>query len=137
MIRTMRWSSKRALGATGAVLALGLLGAAGNPSPLAQTSGGMWEVSGAPGNVVVRQCISDTRVLAQFEHRRESCPRTVISQARDTVVLQYNCPSGGFGRSEVRVLTPRSLRIDTQGISGGLPFHYVIQARRAGDCSAH
>jgi hypothetical protein len=26
------------------------------------------------------------------------------------------------------------LRISTQGISGGLPFNYVLQARRIGDC---
>jgi len=33
-------------------------------------------------------------------------------------------------------VTPRSLRLDTQGISDGLPFHYVAQARRVGDCPA-
>jgi hypothetical protein len=33
------------------------------------------------------------------------------------------------------VLTPRSLRIATQGISGGLPFNYVLQARRVDDCA--
>jgi len=26
------------------------------------------------------------------------------------------------------------MRIDTQGISGNLPFHYQLHARRVGDC---
>jgi len=48
--------------------------------------------------------------------------------------INYNCADGGFGRSAVTLLTPRSLTIDTQGISGGLPFHYKLYARRMGDC---
>ena len=28
-----------------------------------------------------------------------------------------------------------ALRIGTQGISGGLPFNYVLQAHRVGDCA--
>lgn len=101
--------------------------------PLAQIPGGLWEVSGPSATEPVRQCMA-VRTVTQFEHRGESCPWTVISQNGHTTVLQYNCPSGGFGRSEVTVITPRSLRIATQGISGGLPFNYVVQARRIGDC---
>jgi hypothetical protein len=33
------------------------------------------------------------------------------------------------------LITPRSIRIETQGISGDLPFNYVLQARRVGDCA--
>jgi hypothetical protein len=128
---------KRVAVAMMAMFALVGLAAAGAPSPLSNTKGGLWEVSGAPGGRVIRQCVKDTRVLAQFEHRSQSCPRTQLRSAGDTVVFQYNCPRGGFGQSEVTVLTPRSLRIDTQGISEGLPFHYVVQARRVGDCLAH
>jgi hypothetical protein len=32
------------------------------------------------------------------------------------------------------VITPRSLRISTQGISDNLPFNYLLQARRVGEC---
>jgi len=32
------------------------------------------------------------------------------------------------------LITPRSLRIDTQGISDNLPFHYQLYARRVSDC---
>ena len=109
---------------------------AATPLPrLTQIPGGLWEVSGVSGAAPVRQCMA-VRTVTQFEHRGEACPRAVISQNGDTTIFQYNCPSGGFGRSEVTVITPRSLRIDTQGISGGLPFHYVLQARRIGECAS-
>jgi hypothetical protein len=118
----------------GLMIAAASLLTAATPLPrLAQIPGGLWEVSGVPGTAPVRQCMA-LRTVTQFEHRSEACPRALISQSGDTTVFQYNCPSGGFGRSEVTVITPRSLRIDTQGISGGLPFHYVLQARRLGEC---
>ena len=114
------------------------LAAAGQPSALAQTRGGLWEVGGAPGAAKpILQCIPDTRVLAQFEHRGRACPRTVITDAGTNATIEYNCGSSGFGSSRITVLTPRSLRIETQGISKGLPFNYVIQARRVGDCRFH
>jgi hypothetical protein len=128
---------RRIVIASAAVATLVMLVAAGQSSALAGTSGGLWEVSGLPGGRAVRQCIANTRLLAQFEHRRESCPQTVIGGSGDATVVQYNCPSGGFGRSDVKLLTPRSLRIETQGISGGLPFHHVLQARRMGECPRH
>ena len=53
-----------------------------------------------------------------------------------STVIQYSCPGGGFGRSTLTMITPRSLRIETQGISDNLPFNYVLQARRVGDCPA-
>ena len=114
------------------------LAAAAQPSALAQTRGGLWEVDGAPGVAKpILQCIPDTRVLAQFEHRGQACPRTVIANAGTNATIEYNCGSSGFGSSRITVLTPRSLRIETQGISKGLPFNYVIQARRVGDCRFH
>jgi hypothetical protein len=128
---------KRTALLSAAVAGLVALGGAQNPSALATTSGGYWEVIGVPGSGPIRQCIGNTRPLTQFEHRRETCQRTTISDSADRAVVEYVCPSGGFGRSEVTVLTPRSLRVETQGISGGLPFHYVLQARRLGECSAH
>jgi hypothetical protein len=115
-----------------------MLAAAGQPSALSQTAGGLWEVTGAPGSSQpIRQCVADTRQLAQFEHRGLPCPRTILSDSGVNAVIQYNCAASGFGTSKVTVITPRSLRIETQGISGGLPFNYVIQARRVGSCSVH
>ena len=105
------------------------------PSALKQIAGGVWEVSGAPGSQApVRQCVPDVQTLAQFEHRTRNCSRTVLSDSGTSTVISYRCGPADFGQSEVDVVTPRSLRIATQGISGQLPFNYVIQARRVGDC---
>jgi len=130
----MRFGRFLAIGAAGVGVAL-LLGAAARPAALAQAAPGLWEVTGVPAmKAPIRQCFGDLLALAQFEHRNESCSRRVIRDAASSTTVEYNCPGGGFGRSEIGLITPRSLRIETQGISGGLPFHYVIQARRMGDC---
>jgi len=114
------------------------LAAAAQPSALAQTQAGLWEISGAPGaKTALRQCIADVSSLALFEHRGRHCSPKVISSSANSVVIQYSCSRSDFGRSQVDVITPRSLRIDTQGISGGLPFGYVLQARRIDDCPGH
>jgi hypothetical protein len=109
--------------------------AATAPSALANVSGGLWEVTGAPGvNAPVRQCVADVLALAQFEHRGKNCSRSVVSDRDGSEVISYSCGGAGFGRSQVDVITARSLRISTQGISDQLPFNYVLQARRIGDC---
>ena len=109
--------------------------AASGPSALEQIAGGLWEMSGAPGSQApIRQCIADVQMLAQFEHRARNCTRTVLDDNGTTTVISYRCGPSDFGQSQVNVITPRSLRIATQGISGQLPFNYVIQARRVGDC---
>jgi hypothetical protein len=105
------------------------------PAALAESSGGLWEISGAPdGKGLQRLCVGDTAVLAQFEHRAQMCTRLVISDTPPSAVIHYTCAGGGFGRSKMTLITPRSIRIETQGISDNLPFNYVIQARRVGDC---
>ncbi len=115
-----------------------LLGAAVQPSALAQTSPGLWEIAGLPNaGTAVRQCVADTASLARVEHRGLSCTQVVIRDGRSSTEIHYTCPKGGFGRTKLTVLTPRSLRIETQGISANYPFNYTIQARRVGDCSAH
>ena len=126
----------RLIGLLGAgVIAAMTLTAAQRPSALSATSAGMWEVSGVPGaKGPARQCVAEVISLAHYEHRQKNCPRNVLSDGPSSTVIQYNCPGGDFGRSKVTVLTPRSLRIETQGISDKLPFSYVLQARRVGDC---
>jgi len=105
------------------------------PSALAQVAGGVWEVSGAPGlQEPLRQCFPDVMTLAQFEHRGRTCSRTVLSDNGASTVINYSCGPADFGRSEINVITPRALSISTQGISGQMPFNYVIQARRVGEC---
>jgi hypothetical protein len=111
------------------------LTAAVEPSVLTKASPGEWELSGVPGSrTPVRECLANLRALAQYEHRGRICTSQVISDKGTSTVIQYSCGSAGFGRTQIDVLTPRSLRISTQGISDNMPFNYVLQARRMGDC---
>ncbi len=124
------------IAAGGAVVVL--LAAAARPGALAQTSPGLWEISGLPNaGTAVRQCVADTALLARVEHRGASCTQVVIKDMPAAAEIHYTCANGGFGRSKMTLLTPRSLRIETQGISANYPFNYVIQARRIGNCPAH
>jgi len=109
---------------------------AAQSSALTHVMGGMWEISGAPGiSAPVRQCVTDVLALAQFEHRAQHCTRSVLKDGPSSTRIDYKCGTAGFGQSDVEVLTPRSLRIRTQGISDQLPFAYVLQARRVGECT--
>jgi hypothetical protein len=132
----MRRVNRFAVAVAGIGLAVGL-GAAQLPSALAQSTPGLWEVTGLPdSNVPIRQCIADVTALAQFEHRRKVCKRSVIRDSGSATVISYSCGNGEFGQSTLTVLTPRSLKIETQGIADQLPFKYTIQARRVGDCGS-
>jgi hypothetical protein len=114
-------------------MALLCVGAAVRPAVFSQTSGGLWEVSRSDGgrrNI----CIPDPVLLAQYEHLRSKCSREVIRDQTGRAEISYSCNGAGFGQSKIEQLTPRALRIETQGISGDAPFHYVLQARRLGEC---
>jgi hypothetical protein len=112
-----------------------VLTAAAQPAALAQTQPGLWEISGAPGaGAPIRQCVADVALLARFEHRSKPCRARILKDGGSFISVEYSCGGAGFGNSEIDVLTPRSLRISTQGISDGLPFNYVLQARRIDDC---
>lgn len=132
----MRSSARIGLAAA-VTLSAGLLVAAAVPRALAPAAGGLWEVSqSATGHDPTKVCVPSPEVLAQFEHRRGRCTRKVIRDNGNQAEIHYTCADGGFGRSAVTLITPRSLTIDTQGISDGLPFHYKLYARRMGDCRA-
>lgn len=111
------------------------LAAASPPSALVQAQPGMWEISGAPGaKAPLRQCVADIASLARFEHRSKMCSAKILKDDGTSTSFEYSCGGAGFGNSQIDVITPRSLRISTQGISDGLPFNYVLQARRIDDC---
>jgi Protein of unknown function (DUF3617) len=121
------------LGAIGT--ALMALVAAAPPSGLANVQPGLWEIQGVPGVAgAARQCVADVSLLARFEHRAKNCTEKLLKAAGSETDFDYTCGAAGFGHSEVTVITPRSLKISTQGISDGLPFNYVLQARRVADC---
>ena len=129
----------RAIGLCGVgVVAALVLSAAQLPRALSQTSPGVWELSGLPNSSApLRQCVADTALLARVEHRGQHCTQAVISDTPATTVIEYKCSQGGFGQSKLTLITPRSLRIETQGISRGYPFNYVFQARRVANCDVH
>jgi hypothetical protein len=111
-----------------------LLTAASQPVALATLTPGLWEFAGKPQTEPQRLCIADMASLAQIEHRSSKCTRVVIRDLPNLTEIHYTCTGGGFGRTTLKPITPRSMKIDTQGIAGGYPFSYVLQARRVGDC---
>lgn len=117
-------------------LALAAFGAvAAAPSVFGQSRPGLWELSGIEGKKApVRLCFADLSDLARVEHRGRDCKQAVLRQSGESITYTYNCAATDFGRSEMDSVTTNNIRIDTQGISGGLPFAYTIQARRVGDC---
>jgi hypothetical protein len=134
----MRASIRRFLVPIGAGMGALILAAAALPPTIAN-SAGLWEISrSASGANAEKRCVPSATVLAQWEHRQIQCTRVVLSSTATSAVITYTCPKGGFGRSQVRVITPRTLRIETQGIAAdGFPFNYVLHARRVGNCPAH
>src|SRR5215218_4783445 len=130
----MRGGMRLAVASAGIAAAL-TLAAAHRPNALVKTSPGLWEIAGAGGaKSAQRQCIADLTEFVQFEHRGRKCTSRMINDGATSTTIEYNCGGGDFGRSKIDVITPRSLRIDTQGISEKLPFGYVFQAHRVGDC---
>ena len=128
--------SHRTMLRAAAVAAIGLLSlAAAGPRALAPASGGLWQVAhDARGSAAQDLCIADPILLGQWEHRGQQCQRTILSDEGSKAVISYTCASGGFGRLEITLLTPRTLRVATQGIAAGGPFNYVVHARRVGNC---
>ena len=135
----MTGASKLKLGAAGALALLTVAAAPPEkPKALRAASPGLWEISGQPGaEGPQRICVGDLATLAQIEERRSQCTRVVIRDLPTRTEIHYTCTGGGFGQTTIELITPRSLRIETQGIAAGAPFHYVAQARRVGDCPVH
>ena len=110
---------------------------AAGPRALASARGGWWLVAySAKGPPQHRLCLPDPLLLGQWEHRAARCTRTIVSDEGDKTVISYTCADGGFGRSELTLLTPRTIRVASQGIAAGGPFNYVLHARRVGNCPA-
>ena len=123
---------------TARLVCLGFAGAvlvAAAPLALRSVEPGQWQVSrSATGQGAVPVCLRDIVTLAQYEHRGEACTRVILSDKPTELLVHYTCPAGDFGRTKMTVLTPRSLRLETQGIHRGEPFFYQLHARRIGDC---
>lgn len=96
---------------------------------------GLWElrIHGRPPKF---SCIADTAALVQIEHDQPGCSRFVIANEPKVSTVHYSCERAGWGRTTVRVETPTTAAIQTQGISHNLPFDYNVEAHRVGACGA-
>jgi hypothetical protein len=120
-----------------AVFALPALGAApGGLAALAKLEKGRWQVREMDGAIAPTSiCLGDPNQLLQFQHRAGgTCPSEILDQEPARATVQYRCARGGFGHSQLRVETPRAVRVETQGLSNGRPFSYRLEARRVGAC---
>lgn len=117
----------------GAAVAAPAAPAAVDLSALGAIEPGMWQLKhdGAAPQMI---CVSDPYALMQLRHAAAACSRLVIANESAVATVHYSCPGQGWGRTTVRVSTPRLARIDTQGIADSAPFNFVAEARRTGPC---
>lgn len=109
-------------------------GAAPQPlSAVGTLQPGLWQLQ-AEGEAPRKICVGDTSALVQIRHAGTPCSRLVIADQRSSATVHYSCPGAGWGRTTLKVVTPRSATIDTQGIAGNAPFAFTADARRMGDC---
>lgn len=116
------------------VTAPGLLARA----PLAmldELESGRWELRMRDGAAVERVCLREGRRLIQLRHPAAACERLVVNDGASEVIVQYTCKGQGYGRTRILRETNRLVQIDSQGIADGLPFAFVAEARRVGDCT--
>ena len=123
------------------LFALGLaVPATGQKPPLAmldQLERGRWELRMRDGAGTIQSiCLSDGRRLIQLRHPLNSCERFVVDDEASDVTVQYTCRGRGYGRTHIRRESTRLVQIETQGIAEGLPFNFVAEGRRVGDCPA-
>jgi hypothetical protein len=107
------------------------------PTALAGIEGGLWEVSGMTGaKAPVQQCVADPVKLAALDHPGARCTETVLDHSATGARVSMQCAGGGFGQATIKVVTPRNLKIEVQGIADGAPYSHTLQARRIGPCPA-
>jgi hypothetical protein len=95
---------------------------------------GSWDVRIRGEDGVSRVCVRNGRELIQIRHRADRCSRVVDQDGAASVTVQYSCPGNGYGRTTIRKETAQLVQINSQGIEGGLPFHFNAEARRTGGC---
>jgi len=120
----------------GLVLGSGLAVAAAAPglTALARVERGQWQLKEIGTNPETRTvCVRDPRILIHYGHDVAQCQHTVTVNDSNTTVIHYTC-RGSHGQTAVKVATPRSFNLDTQGIINGAPFEDSFEARYLGDC---
>lgn len=121
--------------ATGMLVATTAHADAPQTSVLATIEPGQWQLHDTDDDSRRNLCVRDPRVLLQLGHADTAqCSRFVVSQSPRELTIHYTCPGAGHGRTTIGLVTPRSIKLETQGIAGGLPFQHVYAARRTGGC---
>lgn len=126
-----------------AAAALGAAMFLGSPAPtqertriplLGRIESGLWELRSPSNALVASICVGDRILLTQPQHGDSPCTRLVISADARSATVHYTCPAAGFGRTTIRVETPRLVQIHSQGIYRNAPFGLQAEARRIGPC---
>jgi len=119
-------------------LSLALIGAApakDQPLVLGGLEPGNWKLREL-GGAARELCITDPASLLQIQHGMANCSRLLIDDAPRAATVHYSCPGAGHGRTVLKLETPRSLLLETQGIDHGEPFEQRYQGTRTGDCQS-
>jgi hypothetical protein len=107
----------------------------GGLAALGRIERGEWALR-APDGSTRSICVTDPQVLLQLRHRGATCQRFVVENGAEGGRVTYSCPGIGNGDTRITVETPRLIRLETQGISRGLPFTEEYEGRRTGACAS-
>ena len=103
-------------------------------SLLGRLEPGRWVVKTYEAGAAERSlCVANPSALLQIEHGG-GCSQEVIAANGNRATVEYSCGNRGFGHTSLRLQTPRSATLDTQGMIDGRPFAYRAVARRSGAC---
>ena len=85
------------------------------PAALSRLQPGLWQIRELGNDRATPQsiCIGDPALLLQVKHYKQPCSRLVVADRADETTVHYTCPANGFGRTWLRVETPRLAKIDT------------------------
>lgn len=98
---------------------------------------GKWELRARDSvGRVESLCVRDLYRLVQLRHPGAACERYIVEEQPNDVTVQYTCRGKGYGRTRIRRENAHLVQIESQGIAEGLPFAFVAEGRRVGDCPA-
>jgi len=109
-----------------------------NSQILSSLDRGMWELrtsSAGPSRAAKsRVCVRQNTRLVQIQHGDAPCTHRVLSEKNNRVTVSYSCRGLGQGTTVIRKETDGLVQINSQGIRGGAPFNFTVEARRIGGC---
>jgi hypothetical protein len=138
MMKTYRWIARINLALVASVMVSPVVSAQAPQTTFAALrplETGLWQFD-SPGRSPQRLCLIDPAILFQLAHNGPACRRFVIANGADEATVHYSCGAAGWGRTTIRVETPRLAQISTQGIKQSRPFAFKGEARHVGDCQS-